>query len=390
MTDAPQYLFAVCQRGAEGALKVELARDWPDFRLAYSKPGFVTFKLPADHGLADDFDLHSALARTYGFSLGKLEGQNALSLAEQAWRLAEEKGTGVFFRNGPERASQKRPPSPFRHLHVWQVDAALPGARGFEPGETPLALETAQIIAAAQPDVADDVRRVRINKIAKAGDLVLDCVLVTPSEWWIGFHRASAAPSRWPGGVPRAALHEAAVNRAYLKMQEALAWSRLPIKSGEAFVEIGSAPGGAAQALLERGLNVTGVDPNEMDPGVLAHPQFTHIKKRGADVRRRDYAPFRWLAADANVAPQQTLDTVEAIVTHDSVNIRGLLLTLKLADWNLAEEIPAYIERIRSWGYQYVKARQLAFNRQEICIMALRRRSMRRKPKKKMKKKAKQ
>jgi 23S rRNA (cytidine2498-2'-O)-methyltransferase len=74
-----------------------------------------------------------------------------------------------------------------------------------------------------------------------------------------------------------------------------------------------------------------------------------------------------------NVAPRYTLDTVEAIVTHREVNIRGLLLTLKLLDWDLAERIPEYLERIRSWGYAQVRARQLAHNRQEICVTALRR-----------------
>jgi 23S rRNA (cytidine2498-2'-O)-methyltransferase len=54
------------------------------------------------------------------------------------------------------------------------------------------------------------------------------------------------------------------------------------------------------------------------------------------------------------------------------VNIRGLIMTLKLPDWNLVEQIPAYIERIRSWGFPDVKAKQLAHNRQEICVAALR------------------
>jgi 23S rRNA (cytidine2498-2'-O)-methyltransferase len=53
------------------------------------------------------------------------------------------------------------------------------------------------------------------------------------------------------------------------------------------------------------------------------------------------------------------------------VSIRGLLLTLKLLEWELAEQIPDYLERIRSWGYPQVRARQLAHNRQEICVLAL-------------------
>ena len=74
-----------------------------------------------------------------------------------------------------------------------------------------------------------------------------------------------------------------------------------------------------------------------------------------------------------NVAPNYTLDVVEGIVTHPEVRIRGLLLTLKLIEWDLAEQVPEYLDRVRSWGYQLVRARQLQHNRQEVCIAALRR-----------------
>jgi 23S rRNA (cytidine2498-2'-O)-methyltransferase len=163
-----------------------------------------------------------------------------------------------------------------------------------------------------------------------------------------------------------------AVSRAYLKMAEALAWSRMPTKQGEQWAEIGSAPGGASQALLKEGVNVIGIDPAEMDPAVIANPNFTHWKKRGADVRRREFRGVKYLAADINVAPNYTLDTVENIVTHPEVNIRGLLLTLKLLEWKLADELPAYLDRIRGWGYRTVRARQLSHNRQELCVAARR------------------
>ena len=66
---------------------------------------------------------------------------------------------------------------------------------------------------------------------------------------------------------------------------------------------------------------------------------------------------------------------VEAIVTHPAVNVRGLLLTLKLLEWSLAEHVPDYLDRIRGWGYAHVRARQLPHNRQEICVTALKRKS---------------
>ncbi|MBC7816056.1 MAG: SAM-dependent methyltransferase, partial [Planctomycetaceae bacterium] len=91
---------------------------------------------------------------------------------------------------------------------------------------------------------------------------------------------------------------------------------------------------------------------------------------RAKKVERSVFQTFRWLAMDANVAPKYTLDTVEAIVTQPEVRIEGLLLTLKLTDLALAAELPLFHKRIRSWGYRRVRAPQLAFNRQEVCVVA--------------------
>lgn len=357
---APQFLFTCCQVGAEPALKAEIAREWPEFHFAFSRPGFITFKLPEHHELADDFDLRSVFARTYGFCLGRVEGDVAEPLAERVWRLAGRRD--------------------YRYLHVWQRDWAVPGEKGFEPGPTPLAEEIGRLIAAARPTSADDpaLHKLTVNRTAHSGDLILDCVLVEPNQWWVGYHRATTTASRAPGGVIPVEMPPEAVSRTYLKMAEALRWARLPLEPGDHFVEIGSAPGGSSQVLLQRGLMVTGIDPSEMAPEVLAHPEFVHVRARAADIKRRDFREVRWLSCDTNVAPSHTLDAVEAIVTHGDVHIRGLVLTLKLLDWNLAGHLPEYLARIRGWGFSYVRARQLAHNRQEVCVVALKRRSMRR------------
>lgn len=359
MPGRPEFIFTTCQLGAEPALKREMARLWPELRFAYSRPGFLTFKLPPEHPLAEKLELRSIFARAAAYSLGKVSNATLDERARGAWEAVGE--------------------LPVRAIHVWQRDLAAPGDRQFAPGVTPLAEEAECAIYAhaprpewRQPSPSQSSRE------ASRGQWVFDCVLVEPQEWWIGCHRANTYPSRFPGGVIPVAMPEAAVSRAYLKMEEALHWSRLPIRPGERCVELGSSPGGASQALLARGLQVTGIDPAEMAPEVLADPNFHHLRARGVDLKRRVYRPFRWLTADMNVAPRYTLDTVEAIVNHPDVHIRGLLLTLKLPDWKLADEIPAYLARVRSWGYREVQARQLAHNRQEICVAALRSRSLRR------------
>ena len=351
MSTDPKFLYICCQHGAEPALKQEIGQRWPDLRLAFSRPGFVTYKRPDNCRLSPELDLKSVFARAVGWSYGTLRGESAEPLAEQFWEVV------------PENIAAT-------DIHVCQRDSALPGDRGFEPGPTPLAATVGRLLSTHAP--ADRGDPLPINREVKGNRNVLDCILIEPNQWCVGWHRAASITARWPGGVPKIELPGHAVSRAYLKMEEAVRWSKMPLRDGDRCVEIGSSPGGSCQALLDRGQLVTGIDPAEMDDTVTEHPNFTHIRKRGADLKRREYASFRWLFADANVAPNHTLDTVEHIVTNDRVSIHGMLLTLKLSNWELAEQIPNFRERIQGWGYGYVKVRQLAFNRREICVAAFR------------------
>jgi 23S rRNA (cytidine2498-2'-O)-methyltransferase len=350
------FLFLTSQIGAEAAVKGEIARRWPDFRFSYSRPGFLTFKLPENVTFAEDLDLHSVFARAHSFSLGKVQGEDAAEMAKKVWE--------VF---GSRQA---------KRVHVWSRDRAEPGEHGFEPSLTAEVFDIQKKILAACPQPSllarDADEMCRPSNRADRGEPILDCVLVAPGEWWIGHHRVASITSSWPGGMLGKENEEKkCVSRAGLKMDEALQWSRLPIEADARVAEIGSAPGGASQVLLARGCYVTGVDPAEMAPEVLGHPRFTHIRRRSTQVRRRDFRKIRWLTADMNVAPNYTLDAVEEIVAHAEINIRGMILTLKFPDWTLAEQVPEYLARIKSWGYNIVRARQLQYNRREICVAAL-------------------
>jgi 23S rRNA (cytidine2498-2'-O)-methyltransferase len=347
---ASEFLFVTCQVGAERALKSEIACKWPALHFAFSRGGFVTFKLTDGLKLSDDLDLDCAFARAHGFSLEKVSAAELHERAEQVARIAASR--------------------PFDVVHVWQRDAARPGWRGFEPHITVAAQEAEAAILQAF-DKLGSIESPRAG-VAEAGELVLDCVLVEPDLWWTGHHRAGQNESCFAGGLRPIAPPPDAVSRAWAKMEEAFQWSRFPVRPGQRLVELGCAPGGASQAALARGLLVMGVDPAAVDPVVAAHSNFTHVQKRAADMRRRDFRGFKWLVADMNIAPASTLEAVEAIVTHPSVEVQGLLLTLKLLDWQQAEQLPEFQGRIRSWGYPQVRARQLAHNRQEVCVAALR------------------
>lgn len=360
----PQFLFAACQRGAEPALKEEVASSGLCARLAFSQPGFVTFKLDEPTRKPEQFQWHLTFARTVGFGLGKVLGSSLQQLAELVWQL-------------PEVAEFLEHHVPV-DVHVWQRDQQKPGQRGFEPGPTALAAEVDRALCLCSPVEALRKLPPYPRLPSRQNRWVLDAVLVEPNQWWIGCHRTRRRFDCWPGGVMPLELPEYAASRAYLKMQEALEWSALPVAEGELCIELGCAPGGAAQALLDRGLLVLGIDPAEVDVQVLEHPNFEHLRRRTLEVPRRKLRGAKWLMADMNVAPNYTLDAVEEIVLREDLSIRGMVLTLKIAEWSLVSEIPRFIERIRSWGYHDIRTKQLAFNRQEICVAAMRSRGQRR------------
>ncbi|MCH2182761.1 MAG: SAM-dependent methyltransferase [Mariniblastus sp.] len=343
-----KFIFVVCQNGAESACKREVTRNHPELRLAFSRPGFITFKLN-EGDLPEKFFLKSTLARTYGWSCGSATSPSSRELIERVLDL-------------PEIAQANQ-------LHLWQRDGALPGTGGFEPGMTPLAEEMAAQIRKHFPAG----KQVPVNRLAQADAAVLDVVMVEPNQWWFGFHYATTPAQRWPGGVPLVDPRVDCASRAYLKLQEALLWSGIRVKPGDTCVEIGSAPGGACQLLLEKGARVIAVDPAEMDPVVVSHESLTHLKCRAREVRKRDLRDIRWLLADLNVAPAYTIDTVAEIATNQHVrHLRGMLLTLKLPDLELVQQVPDMIQKVKGLGFNLVRTRQLAFNRNEFCLMALR------------------
>ncbi len=343
-----KFIFVICQSGANAAARDELLAS-PSLNLAFSRPGFLTFKVVPDHPLPERFALHSTLARTYGWCVGKVAGQAGDDLIQQVLAHPEFEGC--------------------QHLHVFEREVVTPGTRGFEPGITPLAAAVADKFAKA---IGDTKPGLLINRVAQPDERIFDVVLVSPDEWWLGFHFGTTRPLRWPGGVPQFADHETEViSRAYFKLSEALLWSGITIRPGDVCCEIGSAPGGACQLLLEKGARVIAVDPAEMDAQLMEHPHLTHLRRRGKEIRKKDLKQVRWLLADLNIAPNYTLDTVQEIVSHDQVNVTGMILTLKLTDWELVKDIPANMQRVKEMGFGVVKARQLAFDRQEYCLVAV-------------------
>ena len=322
-----------------------------NLKLAYSQPGFVTFKVDPEKNLPERFTLPVTLARTYGWSLGKVAGEDTESMISEL--LSHE--------------SFKAKLSTAKHVHVYQRERMLPGGKGWEPGVTALAELVGDQLAASLKETHPDLA---INRMAQTDELILDVVLVEPGVWWFGYHYALSQAMRWVGGVPKLDTEKEVASRAYFKLQEALLWAGVKIQPGDTVAEIGSAPGGACQLLLELGAKVIAVDPAEMEPVIEKHENLTYHRARGREVKKKEFRKVKWLLADLSIAPNYTIDTITDIVTHQSVDLKGVFLTLKLSDWKMVADIPVLMKRVKELGFQVVRCRQLAFNRQEFCLFA--------------------
>ena len=353
-------MYVACQQGAAAGLKSALCEPNGPFRLAYSARGLLTLKTQLSVPQWSRALPEHPLIRSRGVVLGKVEGsESALMLSEilEATKSLD-----------------------WQVCHVWQRDMADPGWNGFEPGGTPLAwlvaeqfrnlVQDPRPVIANRPAFDSEAQRVDSQALDPKLDRILEIIIDEPNRWWIATKRAQQSYDFWPGGIPEFPIPELVLSRAYMKIAEAFAWGNLQIRPGEKIVEIGSSPGGACQWLLDQGANVTGIDPAEMDPRILKHPNFTHWQSRSLQLKRKLFRPFRILVCDANVAPKYTLDTVEGIVMYPTTNLRALVLTIKLPEWQTSNSIPEFLERVRSWGYADVAARQLGHNRREVCVIA--------------------
>ena len=345
MADAT-YLWYLHQPASARWLKRELAARRSDLRFAFSRPGLPTFKVDAARV---DEPAASSFARAWGRSLGRATTPEEVvalgaALGEAPLRLH------VFERDLDRPADER--------------DATVAGARA-------AALERA--LRAAAPD------RFLIGTEAHAGERVLD-VIVAPAEEdddgiFVGWHAPDPTRGPWPGGVPHAIIPATAPSRAWAKIEEAIRWSGVVPQAGDRVLELGASPGGMSWALLERGLEVTGVDPGLVADSVLGYRgrtgnRFTYLRVSAVEVERAQIPyPLRWLVSDMNLAPMVALKYIERFTALAERDLKGAFLTLKVHDEGIFDALPSLMKRIESLGARTVRYTQLPSHRSELVAI---------------------
>jgi len=342
------FVFATCNRGWEGALKAEVKRlHGAALTPAFLRPGLVTWKVLEAKWSPSSGSL-PVFAHTFGTSLGR-----AMIDAEVA-ALALSLEAEVV------------------HLHV--LPRVIP-ENGFTSDEWEAIDRTHSAIAGELSAAGIKVSR---KSVPDQGDVVLAVVSGDPDEpLFVGTYRHDRWHSPFAGGMPRVVLPDGVPSRAWLKMEQALAYAGSGAAGslrGFTAVELGSAPGGGSLSLLQHGASVIGVDTGEMDERVLSFSgvdgaSFTHLAVSAGEVAGTDL-PRRVevLVSDMNLAPPVALRYVERIQRR--VRAETLILTLKINDRKMEEAIPSFLKQVRNFAPGDLFATQLPANRKEITLIS--------------------
>jgi 23S rRNA (cytidine2498-2'-O)-methyltransferase len=331
------FVFATCQKGFEAALKADVARTHPELRLAFSRPGLVTFKAP-----------------------DQIAGNPATVARPSPWALAWGRSQG----RAPDAATAAALlPQDASRLHVFPRDPAAPDALRCTAEMRAALLSTGRF--------EDEPR-------AEGCELVAD-VIVAPGEPALcGVHRHARLRSPWPAGDFPVDTPAQAPSRAYAKLEQAIAWAGLPVTTGQVAVEIGSAPGGAAYALLRRGVTVWSVDPGAMDQAVLDQvgpggARVHHLCETLGNVRWEALPrAIDWLLCDVHLAPPVALHGLARLVPAWKRSLQGAIVTLKMNDDAMRAEVQSSLARLCAMGFSAAEAAHLPANGQELCAVAWR------------------
>ena len=149
--------------------------------------------------------------------------------------------------------------------------------------------------------------------------------------------------------------------------------------------------GGAAYALLERGLRVYGVDPTppgrKHAPIVAEHPRFVEIVARLGEpgLLQRLPTDVDWLLCDANIAPDVAVPHLADLCSRCGERLQGLFYTCKLGEklWTKPAQMLDELEALKAQlaaaaDFGVMQSVQLSANRQELLVLGVTRRGLQR------------
>ena len=299
------FIYTIVNVGSEKLLKEEISIKYPHLKFAYSRPGYITFKDTTEKFTVDTV-LDLIFARSYGLSLGK------------------------FSKEELENEIKK-----YKDVVVHRCSYITDEYSG---------------------------QKAIMNKD------ILDVMEIKEGEYWLGLKKARFFSWFYPFANPHVEQPKESPSRAYLQMVEAFIWSNYKPEEDEVALELGSAPGGASYAMVQRGIRVTGVDNAEMSETLLNHPLFTHIKEPMQKVRDEHIPrPCHLLISDVNVMPSLAMAQIKRFMALRP-GIKNVFYTLEIGSKIKVPEILSHIQTFKRFGFREVGVTQLPSNKSEILL----------------------
>jgi 23S rRNA (cytidine2498-2'-O)-methyltransferase len=218
--------------------------------------------------------------------------------------------------------------------------------------------------------IAPTLRELGAEVVARDARWILS-VYATKGSLYLGLSEPADNLSDWPGGAVRFRREDGLISRAAFKLLEAERTFDLPLDRFRRALDLGAAPGGWTSVLLDRGVQVTAVDPAELSPSLAGRSGLRHLRINAAEL---DLKPdsFDLLVCDMSWDPRHTCRILEELAPA-LVPGGSAIVTLKLMyrkPLQTIAELTAEYERF--WEIRRVK--QLFHNREEVTIWATRHR----------------
>jgi 23S rRNA (cytidine2498-2'-O)-methyltransferase len=259
--------------------------------------------------------------------------------------------------------------------------AAVELASGLSPGQT-FSVQT-RLLPEDRQDFSPPYGRFEVNERLAAALQVatgapLDVrapvqvlsALVTPSVGCLGLSRATENLSSWAGGAMRFAREEGQVSRSEFKLLEALAAFDLSLPATGRALDLGAAPGGWTRVLRRAGLEVTAVDPGDLDPRLSADAGIRHVRALAQELRCRP-GEFEVLVNDMRMDGRDSARLMLDLAP--CLRPGGLgIMTVKLPHAKPGQVAHQAIALLHQ-RYRILNARQLFHNRSEITVALERR-----------------
>jgi len=157
------------------------------------------------------------------------------------------------------------------------------------------------------------------------------------------------------------------LNRAELKIKEAIQHFEIVIRPEYRALDLGAAPGGWTKVLSSLAKEVVAVDPADLDPSVASIDNVVHLKCKAEELLDKNLGRFDIITNDMNLDPSSSAKIMCELA--DLLVDEGIaIMTVKFVTrdrWTHMQETFKYLEKV----YGDFAVRRLPHNRFETTVV---------------------